>query len=103
MIDKYTGAMVTTSNPFCATDLTSAGAGLATAKTRISGTKPLSSIARPPCSGGSRHPFEQPVSGGRCHTRAGFDAREPAAQVFMFLQYRRAFRRLPEHRQMRRE
>src|ERR1700722_10382940 len=92
--------MVTTSKPVGVADLTSAEAGPATAKTRASGTKPLISIARPSDSGGSRHPFEQLVPGGR-FARAHFDACEPAAQVLVVLQYRPAFRPQRDHREMR--
>src|SRR5580700_7720558 len=95
--------MVTTSKPVGVADLTSAEAGPATGKTKASGTKPLISIARSSDSGGSRHPFEQLVPGGRFHTRARFDACEPAAQVLVVLQYRYAFRRQREHRELRRE
>src|SRR5271168_2187319 len=95
--------MVATSKPFGVTDLTSAEAGPAKGKTRISGAKPLISIARPSASGGSRYAFEEPVPSGRLHARAGFHACEPASQILVFLQYLRAFGRLREHRQMRRE
>jgi hypothetical protein len=77
--------VVAASKPFGVTDLTSAEAGPAAAEVRLSASKPLISIIRPE-SGGSRHPFEQLVPGGYGHTRAGFDARKPVAQIFVFSQ-----------------